>query len=198
MYAILAEDPSDLKMLAILIRRIANDESIPITGKGYQGAPEMLKRGSEQLKAYQAKGKIQRYVICYDSDGKNAEARRQELIAKIVKPANIKNPVCALVPIQEIESWIMADMNAIKKVITSWEHEKEIPRSETITSPKEHLEKLSRQNQNQKPRYSHATHNEKIAVHLNLETVQRKCPSFSPLVTLVNEGIGNIQTSAIQ
>lgn len=198
MYAILAEDPSDLKVLAILIRRIAKDDSIRITGKGYQGAPEMLKQGAKQLKVYQANEKIQRYVICYDSDGKNAEARRQELISKIVKPANIKHPVCALVPIQEIEAWIMADMKAVKKVITSWDYGKDIPRPEMIESPKEHLEKLSRQNQNQKPRYSHAMHNEKIAVHLDLESVKHKCPSFSPLVMLVNEGVGNVENSATQ
>lgn len=198
MYAVLAENESDRNTLIVLIRRIAGDNRIHIEGPKYRGCGEMLKKGAEQLIKYKRMGTIQRYVICYDSDGKNAEARRQELISKIVKPANIKHPVCALVPIQEIEAWIMADMKAVKKVITSWDYGKDIPRPEMIESPKEHLEKLSRQNQNQKPRYSHAMHNEKIAVHLDLESVKHKCPSFSPLVTLVNEGVGNVETSAIQ
>lgn len=67
---------------------------------------------------------------------------------------------------------------------------KPISHPESIHKPKEFLGRLSRDTKG-KSRYSHAVHNEKVAQHLNLDQVRKKCPSFQPLVDLVTLGIGN-------
>jgi hypothetical protein len=90
---------------------------------------------------------------------------------------------CVLIPVQEIEAWILADIQAVTKIFSGWLPD-EIHNPEAIPSPKEHLEALSRQ-ANRRPRYSHAVHNPRVAQHLDLEKVYRKCPSFRPLKDFV-------------
>ena len=60
----------------------------------------------------------------------------------------------------------------------------ERPLIEIRVIKQEHLEKLSRAS-NHRPRYSHATHNERLAKYVNLDKVYRKCPSFRPLQSFV-------------
>ena len=191
MYAVIAEDQSDVDTLAILIRRLANNSHISVKGKGYNGCGEMLKKGSLQLKSYKSDAKIKRFIICYDSDGNDANTRRKKLIDAVITPANLQAPICALIPVHEIEAWILADLVAVQKIFTGWQSVKPIPNPESIKHPKEYLENLSRQ-KNQRPRYSHATHNPVIASYLNLNVLQQKCPSFKPLVDIVCHGTGNI------
>jgi Domain of unknown function (DUF4276) len=190
LYAIIAEDKSDVETLTALIRLIAGSQSIPIKGKGYGGCAEMLRKGARQIRAFHDAGSCQRFVICYDSDRASPDARHKELIDKVIVPSNVNAPMCALIPIQEIEAWILADVKAVTKIITGWVPDKNIGNPEDIVDPKEYLEKMSRQNQ--RPRYSHAVHNAKIARHLDVELVHNKCPSFRPLYEMVKTGKGNV------
>lgn len=186
----LAEDRSDVETLTVLIRRLAGNNSVPVRQKGYSGCSEMLRKGARQLQLFRDLGGCQRYVVCYDSDRDDPATRHKRLIDEVIKPSGLTAPICALVPIQEIEAWILADVNAVTKVITGWVPNKEIHHPESIKDPKEHLEKMSRTNQ--RPRYSHATHNSKIAQYLDLDLVMNKCPSFMPLFEIVTKGCGNI------
>jgi Domain of unknown function (DUF4276) len=190
LYAIIAEDKSDVETLTALIRLIAGSQSISIKGKGYGGCAEMLRKGARQIQAFHDTGSCQRFVVCYDSDKASPDVRRQELIDKVIVPSNVIAPMCALIPIQEIEAWILADIKAVTKIITGWVPDKYVENPEGIVDPKEYLEKMSRQNQ--RPRYSHAVHNAKIARHLDLDQVRNKCPSFLPLYEIVKRGVGNV------
>lgn len=186
MYAVLAEDVSDVETLTTLIRRIANSNAISVKGKGYSGCSGMLNKGARDLRMFHDTGRTQRYIVCYDSDGFDPVVRREELLARVIRPSGVLAPICALVPTQEMESWILADVKAVQNVITGWTPDKNILHPETIDSPKEYLEKMSRQNQ--RPRYSHATHNSKIAKYLDISKLLDKCPSFAPLYKLVTTG----------
>jgi hypothetical protein len=68
-----------------------------------------------------------------------------------------------VIPVQELEAWILADLSSVSKVITSWAP-KDVLSPESINDPKEHLERLSKEHQ--KPKYIHAIHNQKIAHYL--------------------------------
>lgn len=186
MYAVLAEDTSDVETLTTLIKRIANNNAISVKGKGYSGCSGMLLKGARDLRMFHDMGRTQRYVVCYDSDGCDPVVRRQELIDRVIGPSGVMAPICALVPTQEMESWILADVNAVQNVITGWVPDKDILHPESIDSPKEYLEKMSRLRQ--RPRYSHATHNSKIAKYLDIAKLLKKCPSFAPLYELVTTG----------
>lgn len=183
MYAILGEDKSDVEMLNTLVRRIAKTSNLTIRTKGYTGCSELLCKGAKQIKAYYALG-ISKFIICYDSDRSPAKEHYDAIIEKIIKKSGISGAFCALVPIQEIESWILADLQAVAKIIPSWKPPKEFSNPEMQNDPKEYLEKLSRA-ANNKPLYVHAIHNPKVADHLNLEAIVNKCPSSLPLFEMV-------------
>jgi hypothetical protein len=188
-YAILGEDDSDVDMLFALVRRIAKNPKLSIKKMGYCGCGELLTKGARQIRAYQKVG-CKKFIICYDSDDSKPISRYQEIVDKIIKKSGVDAEFCALVPVQEIESWILADIGAVTKIISSWVPDKEIISPELIKDPKEYLEGLSRA-KNLKPRYTHATHNPQIAEHLDLEIIIKKCSSSLPLFELVQGKGGN-------
>jgi hypothetical protein len=192
MYAVIAEDANDFACLKVLIRRLANDQSVRIKGKGYAGCGDMLNKGKRDLQSYGQQG-CHKFIICYDRDRDCAQKRYEEVIAKIIKPANIKNPhnlICILIPTEEIEAWILADIQAVSKIIPTWQPSQEYHQPETVNSPKEHLTRLSRDNR-VKPLYVYTVHNERILEHIDLDKVKKKCPSFVELAVFVESGTAN-------
>ena len=183
MYGILGEDDSDVATLKVLVRRLAKDESLRIKGKGYSGAGELLRKGAKQLNLLKVLHSCKRFIVCHDADGPDPEPKHALVNERIVKCSEVSDACCILIPVQELEAWILADIESAVNVFPSW-RPAAIQNPEKIASPKEHLEKLSRDDK-QRPRYSHAVHNEKMARHLDLEKVRRKCPAFSVLVEFV-------------
>lgn len=189
MYAVLGEDRSDVEMIQTLIRRIANSPNVAVSRKGYQGAPEMLAKAPMQIQAYKKLG-ASRFIVCYDSDGYPAEERHKEIVQRVLIPANVDAVFCALVPVQEIESWVLSDIDAVAKVHTSWRPPQKFSHPEHVIKPKEFLEKMTQQ-RNLRPLYNHKTHNPQVAKHLSLQQLASKCPSSLPLFDLVQLGLGN-------
>ena len=83
------------------------------------------------------------------------------------------------IPVQELEAWILADIECVTNVIPSWKPNL-VSNPEGISSPKEYITRLSRDSR-RKPLYMHAVHNEKMAAYLDLPKVAAKCPSFCVL-----------------
>ena len=187
MYGVIGEDKSDVATLKVLIRRLANDESVTVKGMGYSGCAQMLRKGAKQLELFLNHG-CDRFVVCYDADQKKPRDRYNEVVEKVLKRSRLTGLMCILIPVQELEAWILADVGAGANIFKKW-NAKEINSPERIANPKERLEKISKKGT--RPRYSHATHNEKLAKHLDLEKVRQKCPSFRPLVDLVVNAAGN-------
>lgn len=176
MYGILAEDRSDAEMLKILVRRIGKKRSLKIIAKGFGGCGDMLNKGNRELILMKELG-YKKFIICHDSDGSDPKEIRKKVHERVVKPSGLVALCCIVVPVQEMEAWILADIGSITNVISSW-HPSAINGSpEQIAKPKEYLEKLSR-GANGTPRYSHAIHNPLVAKHLDLEALRRRCPSF--------------------
>jgi hypothetical protein len=188
MYAILAEDDSDVETLTVLIRRLSANQGVPVRGRGFGGSGDLLKHGARELGLY-AKNAT-RFVVCHDCDREDSGERTQQIIKKIIKPSGVEGQFCALVPVKTIEAWLAADLGAIKKVLTGWEGAKPIGRPEDLDDPKRFIDRLTRK-EGVRPRYIHAIHNPRIAVHIDLQRVRECCPSFEPLHKLVTKGIGN-------
>ena len=125
MYAVLGEDKSDTDMLKELIFSLAHDRSLTIKTKGYSSCGELLKKGARQISMFKGLG-CTRFVVCYDSDRDCPDARKTAIIKKIIEPSMTVGIFCALVPIQEIEAWILADLSAVTNIIKGWVPHKEI------------------------------------------------------------------------
>ncbi|WP_313603948.1 DUF4276 family protein [Comamonas jiangduensis] len=191
MYAVLAEDESDASSIASIIRLIKNDTRIPVWKKGFGGSGELLKNGYAQIKAYNKAKNCDQFIICYDSDGDDPDARKNQIIERIIKPSGVAANYCALVPVQELEAWFLSDLNAVKKIFRNLELNPEYPQPESLVDPKEILRHRLK-GLKPVPRYVNGIHNPQIASALDVSVVLRKCRSFSPLFELVMHGRGNV------
>lgn len=190
-YGVIGEDKSDVEVLRSIIERLSPPgKQIVVRTKGYNGCAEMLRKGAKQLQAFERE-RCHRFVVCYDSDRDQPLERMKRLMAEVVAPAKLVGPLCALVPVQEIEAWILADLDAVTNVIPSWVPKEIYASPENVNDPKEELIRISR-NVRRRPLYVHAMHNPQVAKYLNLDQVYKKCESFRPLADLVRTGAGNV------
>jgi Domain of unknown function (DUF4276) len=183
-FAILAEDASDAEALKHLIRRHLNDESLRVKEKGYDGCGALRRKGARDIKAWLAQG-VQRFVICHDADSNPPHKVREKVLRDVVGPSNAKKELCCVViPVQEIEAWLIADEAAINEVIPSFRFSGH-SNPESIDSPKEWLVKQSK-GANGKPRYSPKTFNAAVAQHVQFDLVARKCASFRAFLSCLD------------
>lgn len=181
LYAILGEHRSDAETLKVLVRRIADDPRLSVKIMGFGGGGELKNKGAKHLKNYARLG-CTRFVVCHDADGPDPLATRDQVEARVIRPSGLGS-CCVVVPVQEIEAWVLADIAAVTKIFSGWRPEP-ISNPEGIKDPKEFLKRLSDEGVS-RPRYSHATHNPRVANHLSLELLEKKCPSFRPFASFV-------------
>jgi hypothetical protein len=179
-YGILGEAQSDADTLKVIVRQLANDHSISVKAKGYSCGDELMRKAPRDLAAFAREG-CSKFILCYDADGQDPLPRKLKA-ESLIRKTGISS-ACVVIPVEEIEAWILADIKAVTNIFPGWNPD-EIQNPERIPSPKEYLEKLSRTSKHY-PRYSHATHNPVVARHLNLGKVYEKCPSFRILSTFV-------------
>ena len=186
MFAVLGEDRSDAETIVILIKRILRDDRATVRKKGFSGCGELRKKAAGQLRLFREKG-ASRFVICHDADGSDPGPVRRLLEQEAVVPREFREHCGIVIPVQELESWILADPHAVAQVIRQFK----IPSSsspEFVENPKEELLRLSRRGRT-RPLYAPAVHNPKIAEHLDLKIVASKCPSFLPLRDFVDRAV---------
>jgi Domain of unknown function (DUF4276) len=183
MFAVLAEDHSDVDSLVVLVRRINGMANATIRRKGFGGCGELCRKAWSHIRDFADQGATH-FIVCHDSDGKDPSAVREKVLASLRAKIDVPSDCCIVVPVQELEAWIIADEQAIQKAIPSLVIKPE-PRPETVSSPKDWLVKESRRGRS-RPLYVPTIHNAKVAEHLDLKKVEKKCPSFGGLVTFVS------------
>ena len=185
-FAVLAEDRTDADVLVVLIKRIRDKANMTVYKKGFSGCGELCRKAWSHIENFADQGATH-FIICHDSDGDEPETIRQKVREHIKKKLNGGPfPHRIIVPVQELESWIIADEEAIRLTIPTLVIKPQL-HPETIKSPKEWLKDESR-NGGSKPLYAPATFNAKVAVHLNIDKVKNKCKSFKELVNFVKDG----------
>lgn len=182
MFAVLAEDRSDVDALVVLIRRINDTPKAPIRRKGFSGCGELCRKAWSHIKAFAEEGAT-RFVICHDSDGNDPAAIRRKVSGSITAKITLPPSCFIVVPVQELEAWMIADEAAIRAVIPSLVIAP-VSRPELINSPKEWLIRESKRGRS-RPLYVPTAHNDKVAADLDVAKVRAKCPSFGELVDFV-------------
>lgn len=182
MYAILAEDDSDAEVLEHIIRRRFN-RNLTIKKKGYGGCGALLRKGMRDINSWKTSG-ANGIIVCHDSDRHSPTSIREKVNRLVVNPSQFDGPTCIVVPVQEIESWIIADEAAVKKVIPSFDF-KGHKNPESLDDPKEWLCAESKAS-NGKPLYAPKVFNPAVARELDMEEVAKKCKSFEFFLTWVD------------
>jgi len=186
--AILGEDASDTDTVKVIVRRLLPAGGVKVKGHGYSGGAQLLRKGAGQFALFKDLG-YQRFIVCHDADKSTAAERFAEILERVVRPSTVTESACIVIPVEEIEAWILADLQKVRAIFTGWKPTQEYSKPESVADPKEELERISRVHA--KPRYIHAVHNQKVAEHLDLDVVARKCPSFVPLRDFIVNGISN-------
>lgn len=184
MIGVIGESHSDAQCLVNLIRNIASNNTLPVRKKGYNNCGEMLRKAASQIRAYSSLG-VEHFVICHDADGPDPAPVRRRVLEQVAYKCGLPDQCCVVIPVEEIEAWLLADERAVAQVIPTFKLAP-ITSPELVRDPKEHLEGLSR-GANAKPKYIHSVHNERVCQHIRVDVVEQKCPSFRPFVQFVQQ-----------
>lgn len=135
---IIAEDISDVNVLKILAKKITNRKFTTHHHVG-KGCGAMKTKIPGWCQAFLDK-KVSAVVVVHDLDRNNASDLRALLESAIIK--NVFKHTTVVIPIEELESWLLCDEDAIFKALKLSTPLKPIHHPETVSSPKESLGKL--------------------------------------------------------
>jgi hypothetical protein len=170
---ILAEDQSDVEVVKHLLRKVTPSRRFGVKqhlgngcgklrGKCDDWARDLANRGCKML------------FLVHDLDDEEEKTLVRNLEAKL-----LSCPIASLVviPIREIEAWLLCDAEAIRKTFSLKSLPKCPASPESIPDPKGKLEELVWRCSEKRKRYLHTAHNEKIAQFVSILTL-RKCRAF--------------------
>ncbi len=183
---IMAEDISDIDTLSVLARKI-NRNNYKIKKYSAKGCAK-LRRKCSAVAGQWVKVNVNYIIICHDldcDDDRTCRKLNEDIKNKVSGISNYQNIICIVIPIQEIEAWLLADIVAINSHFNRM-NLKEIPNPEKIESPKEYIQRRSK-GKNCKPRYINSIHNQEIALKVDIDKIKQKCPAFSPFHDFISK-----------
>ena len=182
---IMGEDRSDVDTLWVLIRRIKNSR-FKVKKHGFKGCAR-LRRKCGPLARRWTEESVTHLIICHDLDCNDTNRLRclkNELKDKVAHIPDCDNIVCIVIPIQELEAWLLADSDALNNKFSGMDLPP-IPNPERISSPKEYIERESR-TKKWRPRYVNTIHNRELAASLDIDAIYTKCPAFRPFYSFIS------------
>jgi hypothetical protein len=182
---VIAEDSSDVDVVDELIKKMhvrkkysikkfLGHGSGKIRGKCIQWAGNLRTRGCSIL------------IVVHDLDEYVLSDLESHFRTELVNCPIPKHIV--VIPIREIEAWLLSDNLAIKKALNLKENIAPIANPQLEIDPKRKLRDLIYIKSGKTKRYVNTSDNRKIASELDLEKV-RICPSFLPLESFVQKNL---------
>jgi hypothetical protein len=181
---VIAEDKSDVEVIKRLLEKTTKKPFVVRRFVG-NGCGKILAKCNAWADNLYVQG-CRRLIVVHDLDRNNLKALKASL-EEALNGCSI--PVRAIIiPIEEIEAWLLADSNAISNAMKLKIILKKIPNPESIKSPKEYLSKLVRLKSGHSRSYVNTIHNEQIAMHCSLRELKR-CDSFRIFADFVGNNI---------
>lgn len=182
---IIAEEKNDVEVLYELTCKLIDENAFSfkqfighgcgkIQGKCTKWAENLLRRGCSCL------------VVIHDLDvngKKKLHKKLTELVTHIPYTAHL-----ILIPVREIEAWLLTDANALQEVFGLTKAPKLPGQPESIVDPKKELSEIVWKSG--KKRYLNTIHNQKIAAAMSIEKA-KMCKSFCPYPTFISEHLNN-------
>jgi len=171
---VIAEEKNDIDVLYRLTCKIVPERSFSfskfighgcgkIRSKSGVWANNLIQRGCSHL------------VVMHDLD-RGDEVRLRSQLSRAVQHLEFKL-ILIIIPIEELEAWLLHDAFALKNVFNMKETPKLPNQPEKIKSPKEYLRNLIRKHCGKY--YVNTIHNAKIATLIDITTLET-CYSFAP------------------
>ncbi|MEJ2065754.1 MAG: DUF4276 family protein [Reinekea sp.] len=180
---LIMEDKSDIEVIDQFLKKYMDESSFSIKKFIGNGCGKLKNKCDIWTKNLFDMG-CYCVIIFHDLDRNNENDLREELLKKVPEKTYPKSLI--VIPIEEIEAWLLSDEKAIKQVFNLKARPKKIANPETIKSPKEHIRDMVwRQG---KKRYLNTVHNKRIASIITLDNLKR-CPSYIPFHDFVTDNI---------
>lgn len=177
-YGIVVEGDYDVAALTEIIKKCISSE-LEIIPRPCGGKPQLMKRFPGFLKefCYAKQGlPVDKALVIRDADNKNTEELLADMRSKIEGQTYPFGELRFVIIVQELETWLLADEEAISRVTQS-RSGRTISRVnenlESIIHPKEKLKEIL----SSKVPYTPEVARE-IAQESNLSRIEERCPKF--------------------
>lgn len=165
---VIAEDASDIAVINEILEKYMDCNAFSIKKFIGHGCGKLRNKCGAWAKMLSMSG-CEHILVFHDLDRNIEVELREELSKKIGKDEYPDSII--VIPIEELEAWLLADSKAIKKVFNLKKSPKKISNCEIIESPKEHLRDLVWLLG--KKRYLNTAHNQKIARKASITQIER-------------------------
>ena len=172
---IIAEDESDVQVLKILLSKVY-PKKFAVNSFVGKGCGKLKVKALPWAKSLHTKG-CDRLLLVHDRDRHDEVDLRKQLEAVLANAPQIKTSV--VIPVEELEGWLLSDEKAIKKALKLKSSVAEIHHPENTASPKEFLGKMVSAASRKIVTYVNTVHNPLIASEIDVSKIQKKCPSFA-------------------
>jgi hypothetical protein len=171
---IIAEDTSDVDVVTELIRKLKSPKSFCVRHFVGDGCGKLRNKCRAWANQLHLRG-CSALLFVHDLDRHKPARLRSDLVASLCPCPIAKHLI--VIPIEEIEAWLMCDANALKRVFALDKPPNLPGNPESIISPKEKLESLVWRNSGKTRRYINTVHNAVIAKYIDVSSL-RKCSAF--------------------
>jgi hypothetical protein len=182
---VLAEDSSDVDVVKELIRKFKSPNSFCIRHFAADGCGKLRNKCRAWANQLHLKG-CSVLLLIHDLDRRNLAGLRKDLVSAL-NPCPIATHTI-VIPIEEIEAWLMSDGNALKRAFSLKKAPNLSGNPEYIVSPKEKLESLVWRLSGKSKRYINTVHNAVIAKHVTVSNL-RRCAAFHEFERFVRQEV---------
>lgn len=176
-YGLIGEDSGHIDCLTAIIKKLRKTDSISYDKFIGRGCGKVKRKAQKWIELLRKKD-CNRLILIRDLDQDNYNALLRELQGVIENsPISIKF-IC--IPIEEIEAWIISDLDAVYNFFQIKKTAKEFPNPEKVKSPKEEIAKIVKKETSGAKMYLHTRHNQSLIDLTSIEKM-RKCPQFKKL-----------------
>lgn len=173
---LIAEDQSDIDVIKLLAKKLTGKtlSSAQFVGKG---CGPIKRKTPGWCKNFHLKG-CTGVLLVHDLDRNNEADLRATLERVMTQSTTLRRAV--VIPIEELEAWLLSDTDAISNAMKLPKSLKAVPHPEKIDSPKEFIRDSVYRVSNKKVQYVNSVHNGLIAERIDVALIRKKCPSFRP------------------
>lgn len=182
---VIAEDVSDVDVVNAIFRKIAR-KKFGIRSFVGHGCGRLRNKCRAWAQVLRDRG-CHFLVLIHDLDANRVD-RLLVVIRQALEPSPITQYVI-VIPVRELEAWLLADHKAIEKTFRFKRALKKISNPESIPHPKEFLRDLINQKSDKRIIYVNTVHNARIAENCTVANLG-ECASFRPLRDFILRTLG--------
>lgn len=180
---VIAEQINDVEVLYELTCKLTPENSFSFKKFVGHGCGTLRRKCSAWARILAAKG-CSHLVVLHDLDDRRETELRATLEGSLETILSESRVI--LIPVQEIEAWLLTDAKALKEVFNMRRIPKVPTNPEAVDSPKEKLADIVWREARR--RYVNTIHNKKIAAAARVSKV-KTCVSFRPYPRFISSSV---------